>query len=49
MHAKFQYLFFVYMLEINFFKISVLGILYKTIMHKNRFSQVYSVDLLKSI
>jgi hypothetical protein len=37
------------MFEITYFKIWILGILYKTIMHKNRFGQVYCIDLLKRI
>jgi hypothetical protein len=48
-HARFQYLIFVYIFEINYFKIWILGILYKTIMHKNRFGQVYYKDHLNRI
>jgi hypothetical protein len=35
------------MFEINYFKIWILVILYKTIIHKNRFGQVNWVHLLK--
>jgi hypothetical protein len=37
------------MFEINYFKIWILGILCKTIMHRNRFGQAYYRDLLKRI